>query len=262
MKDVAVIFGLIFILFSCGHNPDEMKLREQFVIDSIQSHVKRETEVKDSILKTKSELEELNEQTAKREAEQLRLHQEKMEVGKSIKMTKLKNLLDNLEEKISSEEEELSRINAFQIGRSAATKSAQIQEQREVLRKLEKFKEAIQFEISHTHLHQSFQFQMTPEGTVNHLAEGARSGDYSKFRYLIDPYGEFDQDVFTMCLIERYPEELKEQWKNKLEKLRVIGTPVIQGEKAEVEVAVGPSSSSLETIHLVKRMDHWYLQSI
>lgn len=257
MKNHLPFIGLLLTIYSCGPSAEEIKKREQFVVDSTKTAIEREKAIQDSIQIAEQQQKELEKELA----EKNRIHEEKIEVGKSIKRTKLNNYLKEVESKLSQEKRKLSRINEFQIGRSSSTKNQQLSDQREVIRQLEKFKEGLEYEISHTHLHQSYDFQNTPKGTIEHLIKSAENGDYSKLRNLVDPYGEFDRDAFAICLVEMYPDEMKTQWKNEFASGRIMGTPKINGQTAEIEIAIGISSNKLETIHLVQRQDKWYIQS-
>lgn len=239
MNKNLLFIGTLIIVYSCGPSAEEIQKREQAIQDSIQLVEKNQKEL----------------------AEQQRIHTEKIEVGKSIKRTKLNEYLEDITAQLGKEKRRLSQINEFRIGRSSSTKSQQLSKQRQVIGELEKFKQSIEYEISHTHLHQSYDFQNTPEGTIKHLIESAENEDYSKLRNLIDPYGEFDQDAFAICIVEMYPEEMKTQWKNEFAKGRIIGMPELSEQTADVEIAMGISSNRLETIHLVKRQDKWYIQS-
>jgi hypothetical protein len=253
MKEHLSIIGLLLTLYSCGPNAEEIKKREQFVADSTQAAIENKKAIQDSI--------QLAEQKQKELAEKNRIHEEKIEVGKSIKRTKLNNYLKEIESKLSQEKRRLSQINEFQIGRSSSTKSQQLAEQRKAIRQIEEFKEGLEYEISHAHLHQSYDFQTTPKGTIKHLIKSAETEDYSKLRNLVDPYGEFDRDAFAICLVEMYPDEIKTQWKNEFASGRIMGASKISRQTAEIEIAIGISSNKLETIHLVQRQDKWYIQS-
>ena len=237
MKKILALSITILTLHACGPSPEEIQKREKAKQDSIQLAELKQKEIE----------------------EQQRIHEEKIEVGKSIKRTKLNNYLKMAEAKIKEENQKLSKINEFQIGRSSSTKSKQLSEQRQVIRELEKFKEALEYEISHTHLHQSYEFQETPEGTVQYLFDAAKSEDHSKLRDLLDPYGQFDDEAFSICLVEMYPSDMKAQWKNEFANGRIMGTPKINNEFAEIEIAMGISSNRLETLRLVNRQGRWYI---
>lgn len=235
MKNILLLFGIIISISACGPSAEETKKREQFIADSTKAAIEKQ--------------------------EQQRIHQEKIEVGKSIKRTKLNNLLKEVENQLVTEQRNLDEINVFQIGRSSSTKREQVRAQNEVIRQVEVLKKGIEHEISQTHLYESYDFQSSPKGTIEHLIEAAKKEDYSKLRNLVDPYGEFDQDVLTVCLVEMYPSDMKELWKGQFANGRIMGESTVKGDTAKVEIAMGLSSDKLETINLIRRQDKWYLQS-
>ena len=232
--------------YACGPSQEEIKQREQFVKDSTEAELARKQAVADSIAAAK---------------EEQRIHNEKIEVGKSIKRTRLTNVLDELKKDLSKEKQRLDDIYDFQIGRSVSTKQRQLREQRDEIRELEGFITRLEKEISYTHLHESYDFQNTPLGTVEHLISAARTSDYSKLRNLIDPYGEFEQNVIKISLIEVLSEEMKQEWNSQFLNARIMGSPKIKDNTAQIEVAVGPESDRLETFNLIQRQNKWYILS-
>jgi hypothetical protein len=56
-------------------------------------------------------------------------------------------------------------------------------------------------------------------------------------------------------MMDKQQENLKSEFENG----RVIGKPKINGDKAEVEFAFGPSANQLEKMRMVKRNGLWYL---
>lgn len=228
---LVIFFGLV--LNSCGPNKKELETRKQFVEDSL-------TKVKEM-------------------QEQERIHKEKIEVGKSIKRTKLKNYLNELKAELVNEKTKLDKINEFQFGRTHETKQRQLHEQQKIISDLEIQIRGIEKEVAMAELFNSFDFQLTPEGTINHIFDAAKSGNLDKMRHLVDPYGEFDTDALMICIVDAFPPEAKERWINSFKNGRIMGEPVINGDQAIVEIAVGPSSNELEKITLVKRMDKWYV---
>lgn len=257
MKNNLLFSGLIFSIFSCGPSAEEIKKREHFIADSTQAAIERENTIQDSIEFEEQQIKEYEEELA----EQQRVHEEKIEVGKSVKRKTLNDYIKEITSKLAQEKRILNQISEFQIGRSSSTKRQQQSEQHEVIRQLDYFREGLKDEISHTHLHQSYDFQNSPQGTVKHLFKSAETGDYSKLRYLVDPYGEFDQEAFVLCLVEMYPSDMKERWKNEFGNSRIMGTPKIEGQTAEVEIAMGISSDKIETINLILRKDKWYIKT-
>jgi TolA-binding protein len=191
--------------------------------------------------------------------EQLRIHNEKIEVGKTSKRIWLGNTLNDIKEQIRSANDELEEINRFQFGRPIEKKNQQLAVQRKRIANLESLESGLEREIAQTHLFQNFEFQLTPKGVVQHMFECAKKRNFSTYRHLPDPYGECKNKIWRMSLMDIYPSEDKESFISEFSNARIMGEPVIKGDIAELEVAVGPQSNQLEKIRLVKRMNYWYL---
>ncbi|MDB4303753.1 hypothetical protein N9934_03075, partial [Desulfosarcina sp.] len=142
-----------------------------------------------------------------------------------------------------------------------ATKNQQISNQYDKITEIEKFIPKVESEIAMTNLFNSFEFQATPTGTIEYLFMSAKTKDYTKVRFLLDPYGEFNDDAMGLCLVDMYPSEAQNEWNNEFKNGRIIGDPIIKDEIAEIEIAIGPESDELEKINLVKRMKKWYIIS-
>ncbi len=235
-----LLYSLIVIItlaiFGCGPSKQEIEKREKEIKDSI------------ALVEYQKEVE--------------RVHLEKIEVGKSVKRMNLESLIEDLEAQLIKQKEKLNEINQFQIGRSRATKDSQLYEQRVKITELESMIDGIKFEITQTHLFNSFDFQDTPEGTVNYIFEVARTGEFDNMRFLIDPYGEFQPSVLYVCLPGILSPDNREKWSNQLRKGRIMSSEQIADDKVEIEIAVGYNSDELEKIRLVKRMDRWYILDI
>lgn len=236
---LSIVVCSLYVI-SCGPSQKDIE-RQQFVADSLKV-------AKEDSLKRIAE-----------EKEQLRIHEEKIEVGKSIKKNFLEGILDQLKQELETEKAKLKRINEFQIGRSLSTKNNQILEQNVKISKIETNISSIEREISYTQLFESFDFQKSPEGTVKYIFSAAKSGDLSKMRHLMDPYGEFNKGIAEICFIEISPDEGKKKWKNFFANGRIMGSPQVKGDLATIEIAVGNSSDRLKSFTLVKRLNRWYL---
>ncbi len=262
-----LILGLTSIIMSCGPSQKEIEEREKFVADSLR--IAKEY----SIAKAKEQMEkfvadslriakEYSIAKAKEQIEKERIHKEKIEVGKSINKRKLKKIFDELTPQLQKEKKKLDQINEFQFGRSLSTKQQQLRNQNEKINELAYFIDKVEKEISMSNLFNSFDFQLTPQGTVEHIFTSAKSGDFSKMRHILDPYGEYDSDAKQICLVEMLPLYRQEEWKRVFENGRMMSDPVIKGDKAEIEIAIGSSSNRLEKINLVRRMDKWYIKGM
>ena len=236
-----LILSLISLIISCGPSKEENKKREKFVADSLK--IVRE----DSLARVAEQM------------ETERIHLEKIEVGKSINKTKLSNILDEVKSQLLTAKRKLDRINEFQLGRSMSTKQQQLSDQQGKINELESFISNVEKEISLTNLFNSFDFQLTPEGTVEHIFSSAKNNDLTKMRHLLDPYGEYDVDAQQICLVEMFPSDGQNEWRKEFANGRIMGVPIIEGDKAEIEIAIGNSSNRLEKIKLVQRKDKWYV---
>lgn len=236
-----LIIGVASLIISCGPSKEEIAKREKFVADSL--NVVRE----DSIARVEERI------------EMERIHKERIEVGKSINKTNLTKILDQLNLELKQERQNLSQINVFQIGRSTTTKQEQLDAQNDLILQLENSITKVEKEISNTNLFNSFDFQLTPEGVVEHIFTSAVNSDFSKMRHLLDPYGEYEVDAQQICLVEMFPNEGQKEWKNIFANGRVMSEPIINEDMAEIEIAIGSSSDRLEKIKLVRRMDKWYV---
>lgn len=239
---------LLLLIMACGPSKEEIAAREKFVADSLQV-------IADSMEAARAD----SIASAKAAAEALRVHTERIEVGKSMKRTQLTNLLDEAKQELAREKRALNNILEFKFGRSAATKRSQLKRQREKIQEIELWIPALEREVAMASLFNSFDFQATPVGVVEHLFSSAKSGDYSKLRHLMDPYGEYEQEAQRLCLVEVTPYDEQQRWKSTFENGRIMGEPEFMEDRAAIEVAIGPTSSRLVTIELVQRMDRWYI---
>ena len=240
-KNYIFLLLTVLILSSCGKSKQELELEK----------AKLELE------KTKLELaeKEKNEELAKIE----KVHEQKVNVGKRKKITELNLMLQKLPQAIEKAEQNIRDINEFKIGRSSSTKEKQLKEARTQLREIRDYGEKIKNEIAQLEYHKTFDFQKDPASVMNYIFESAKKEDFSNFRNLCDPYGENDSDVNQICYAEMMMQKQQANLKVEFENGRVIGEPKIDGDKAEVEFAFGPSANRLEKMGMVKRNGLWYL---
>lgn len=239
----SIIISSSFI--SCGPNEKEIKEREAFIADSLTTY--QENYIKDSIAEFESN-------------EELRVHNENIEVGKSKMRLYFNEIHEQIKEEIKKTEKKQNETNKFQLLRTEKEKRDQLSEISQKLYELRQAKDKIQEEIALIEKHVSHDFQNTPEGVVKHIFLAAKNNDFSKFRDLIDPYGPSKRsDAYNICLIEVYPKEKKQDFIDTFKNGRIMGAPKIEGNKAKVEIAYGISSNKLVSIRLVKRMSKWYL---
>ena len=204
---------------------------------------------------------EIAKKAAAEAKEKERIHLEKIEVGKSKLKIKLNNEIDRLKQKLKDANDKYDEINKFQFGRSNSTKQNQLIEQSKAINYISTYISSLEKQVSLINLRETFEFQNAPEAVVEHLFQAANSKDFKKLRHLCDPYGEDDGDVSIFRFIEIAPTDVQTEFINEFQNGRIIGEPLMENEKAIIEIAFGSSSNKLEKVNLVKRMDKWYLSS-
>lgn len=256
MKNLFKLFAFlsIFSIVACGPSEEEIKQREQFIADSTSNYIENEKIKADSILKYQEEQKLLE--------EELRIHKEKIEVGKDIKKMKISQAIEKGKEQLAREKEKLAQINEFKFGRTPSEKQNQINQQNKRIDDLKSAIKILENAIPYTNLYEVFDFQDTPEGTVKHLFEAAKNNDFSKLKFLIDPYGEFNDSAIELCFFEFSPIERQENYKKLLLNGRVMNTLENNDEIAIIEVAIGQNSDELEKVTLVNRLGKWFIQKI
>jgi len=245
------VIALSALIISCGPSQKEVEAREAFVKDSIE---------KATIIQNELEAQRRSEDSIN--AVILKIHNDRVEVGTAIKKTNLESILKKINAEIAEERQELNRINEWKLGRSPDEKARQVSNQKTRISKLEDISTNLEKEISKSSLSLTFDFQNSPEELVNHIFESAKKSDFSNMRHLIDPYGESKDGVMAMCYIEIASEPKRLDWINNFRAGRIIGEPVIDGDKAALEIAVGPNSDRIQKIQLIRRLDKWYFYDI
>tara|TARA_R110001592_G_scaffold171859_1_gene410298 strand:- start:1904 stop:2641 length:738 start_codon:yes stop_codon:yes gene_type:complete len=237
------ILALITILTlnSCGKSKEEVALEK----------------VKIELEKTKLELDKkiMDEENLK----VLKIHEQKSNVGKRKKITELNLQLQKFTEAIKKAQENIKKIEQYQIGRLKATKEKQLTEAYKQLREIRDYGEKLKNEIAQMEYTKTFDFQKNPVNLMIYIFESAKKGDFSNFRHLCDPYGEYDRGINRICNIEILPEKMKQEFKISFENGRIIGEAKIEGDIAKVEFAYGRSTNKLEEMALIKRNGLWYL---
>lgn len=247
-KNYIIIIIAFFILTSCGKSQEQIELEKaklELEKTKLELHSKIEKEKKDSL---KAEQQKI-----------INFHNQKANVGKKKKITKLQDALQNANKSLSRANRNYDKINEFQFGRSQSTKNQQLANARNEINKIKVYTSNIKNEIAELELTKQFSFQKTPEGVLNYLFVAAKKKDFSKLRYLCDPYAENDGDTNSLCFVGLLLENGKEQFINNFKNGRIMSKPIIRGNKAEIEFAFGQSSNRLEKMSLIKRLDYWYL---
>lgn len=205
---------------------------------------------------------ELQEQQelAKIEAQILEDHEDNLKIGLQKRQTKLDDMISSFESSIEMIKDSITETEKFKIGRSQSTKDKQLAELNNQLMQSNRVLRYLKNQRAKLEVNKSFLFQTTPKELMLYVFQAAEDKDYSKLIYLCDPYGEGDSDINAICLAGAL-EDGSYSFNENFGGGRIIGEPVIDGDRAEVEIAIGPRSSQLGKITLIKRYDAWYLLS-
>lgn len=195
-------------------------------------------------------------------SEKLKIHEQKLSVAKVKKQTHLTDNLKSMETLLEEAKNDLENVNAFQIGRDLSTKNQQIADVNKRILYIETYITNIKNELAEIELTQTYDFQDDPKRTLEQLFESSKRRDFSNFRHLCDPYFEDDSKGEIFCLLPIFEFEDKESFAQNFENARIVGAPIMEGDRARYEVASGPDANKLVQIVLVKRMGNWYFFDI
>ena len=98
-----------------------------------------------------------------------------------------------------------------------------------------------------------------PAAVLQAVFDAARSGDHSQLESL-GSSGP-DGDVQMILGVAKGDEKIKTMFVTFFGKGKVVGTPRIQGDKAEVDFLFGPDGKKPETMNLIKEGGQWRLHS-
>jgi hypothetical protein len=115
----------------------------------------------------------------------------------------------------------------------------------------------------------------SPESVMNTIFQAANDGEVGILKFLLPPYDEqtneipCDGDCKAICNPgnEGMKDELKGNYvtlgdfKEYFSKAKIIGSPSINGDDAEVNFVFGPNLERNETMNMQKINGKWYLRS-
>lgn len=243
IKKITPILLSLIIFASCGKSKEEIELEK----------------AKIELEKTKLELAEKIKQ--EENSKSVKIHEQKVNVGKRKKITELTIILQKLPEAIKKAQANIDQINKFKFGRLSSTKNRQLSKARSQLNELYDYRKKIKNEIAQTEYLKTFDFQQDPKRVMEYIFDSCKKQDFSNFRNLCDPYGEHDSDVKQICFAEMMLDKKQKLLHREFKNGRIIGEPKITGDKAEVEFAFGYSANKLEKMKMIKRNGLWYLKS-
>jgi hypothetical protein len=100
--------------------------------------------------------------------------------------------------------------------------------------------------------------QADPRSVAEAIFDAAQSGKYENLAALIDTDADQDSKMIAQVATDQ---SLQEDFKKHFSKGKVAAEPVVNGDKASVNVLFGPDGTSEETFEMVKKNDKWYLVS-
>ncbi|MBE7630479.1 hypothetical protein [Tenacibaculum piscium] len=198
----------------------------------------------------------------KKKIELVKIHKQKINVGKRKKITELTMQLQRFPDIYEKAEKEIEKIKIFKIGRAKSTKKRQLREAYNELSEIRDYEKKLKNEIAQSEYLKTFEFQKSPKNVMEYIFESAKKENFEDFRNLCDPYGENDRDVNQICFAEMLRNKEKQQLIDMFKNGRIIGDIKINGNSAVIEFAYGLNSNKLQKMGLVKRNDLWYLSSL
>ena len=103
--------------------------------------------------------------------------------------------------------------------------------------------------------------ESSPVWVANQIFEAAKTGNYAILSTLCDPSGELDEKAVMLCDVINSTESEQVRFADFFKPGEIYGDPVISGNKARIQLKLGPEKYANETIILIKRDGKWYLSS-
>jgi len=234
MMRYLVRFIFVSTLFACNQGPTQEEIR-------IREEISKREEI--------------------RIQEEIRIHEEYVQVGKEKRRLFLENILDSLGSELEKGDKELAKTLEFRFLRAKSVKAREVQTQLEKNSEFERIKRAIEEELTRMPLTKSFAFQDDPQKLMEYIFGPMTDDKLSDFRFVLDPYGEYDDKIMSISMIHCM-NEVEQNHMTNMFPMRIMPEPKIYESYAIYEIATGPGRDRLEKVKLIKRLDKWYLQDI
>ncbi|MEP7255398.1 MAG: hypothetical protein ABI666_06455 [Ferruginibacter sp.] len=105
--------------------------------------------------------------------------------------------------------------------------------------------------------------QSTPQTLAEAIFSAARNGDLSQLKNICDIPSEADRDSKEICEIINADDKSKESFKIYYSNGKVDGEPLIEGDKARLNIKLSSSESSLifvrKVFNMAKKDGKWFL---
>ena len=105
----------------------------------------------------------------------------------------------------------------------------------------------------------------SPENVMNTIFQAAKTGEVWVLRFLLPPYDDIqgrvpcDGDCKALC--NPGNEQMLEEFKSAFSRGKIIGSPTISENSAEVNFVFGPNLEANETMNMQRINGKWYLES-
>ena len=158
----------------------------------------------------------------------------------------------------------IQKAESFQLGRLLSQKEKDIEDAKQQKENIVEYRYLLKKELTILNKFKYFDFQKTPKGVIEYIIKSAQEHNFENFRYLCDPYKEGVDNVTALCNMQIISEAafFQEEYRKFLDgyqNARVMGEPVIQGNRAVIEIATGMASNKLVKTLLINRNGYWYL---
>ncbi len=100
--------------------------------------------------------------------------------------------------------------------------------------------------------------QASPRAVAETIFNAAKNGSCEGLPALIDTNADGDSKMIAQAATDK---KIQEEFKTYFKKGKVVGEPVINEDKASVNILFGPDGNKEETFEMVKKDGKWYLQS-
>ena len=105
--------------------------------------------------------------------------------------------------------------------------------------------------------------QSTPQTLAESIFKAAQNGDLSQLKNICDIPSDADKDSKEICEIINADDNSKESFRIYYSNGKVDGEPVIEGDKASVNIKLSPGESSMifvrKVFNMAKKDGKWFL---
>lgn len=206
----------------------------------------------------------------------INLNSEKLKEGNEKLNIFLYKTLGEMKSSLKKQKDKLKDVNENNRYYSKVEKEKETLKILNEIKKIEGVIDVIRKKIASDRYTKAYNFQKTPQNVINHFFNAFKNNDFSKFDYLIDPFGEYSENMNFLNLMSVFTTYLKSD--NPFEKfgkelnVEIVNTR-IEKNKAYVLVTIKKEptknlygdirNNDIEKLFtLVNRQGYWYLIDI